>query len=85
MEVVATSGVGLVLMLVPARVVLVIARAIVVARPNFDFHSLHACRHRDDERTDVAPDVQQDCALTGVRILPWGRGHDALVVPGWVW
>ena len=41
--------------------------------------------HGDDQRTDVSPDVEQDGALPGVRVLGRRGAHDAFVVPGSVW
>ena len=57
-----------------------------VQRADLDLEPYRLLRHRDHERADVTPDVEQDGALPGPCVLgvaSWP--HDAAVVPGLVW
>jgi hypothetical protein len=57
-------------------------------RPDLDLHAGHRLRHCDDQRTHISADIEDDRALSGVRIL-WmhvhGGGGHGDVVPGIVW
>jgi hypothetical protein len=54
-------------------------------RADLDLDPDHVGRRRHHEGAHVTPDVEQDRALPGVRVLDLRGAHDACVVPGWVW